>query len=85
MTKSDLTCRVVQQDIRKLYTSNKIKEKMEKCSNRLGITMNHIFPVKNYHEEIWMDLPILKAIDQILNIAADKLKKQSFNSGDTTE
>ncbi|XP_058236010.1 interferon-induced protein 44-like isoform X2 [Hemibagrus wyckioides] len=52
MTRADLACPLVQQDIRKIYSSKKIKEKMEVCSNLLGIPMNYIFPVKNYHEEI---------------------------------
>ncbi|KAM9455073.1 interferon-induced protein 44-like isoform 1-T2 [Clarias gariepinus] len=76
MTKVDLVCPLVHHDIKKIYTSKRIKEKMQKCSNLLGIPMNHIFPVKNYHEEIDteddMDLLILKALDQILHIAADK-------------
>ncbi|KAG7315585.1 hypothetical protein KOW79_020451 [Hemibagrus wyckioides] len=89
MTKPDLACPLVHQDIRKIYTSKKIKEKMQECSNLLGIPMNHVFPVKNYHEEIDpdddMDLLILKALDQIVHIAADKFKEQSFKSGDKPE
>ncbi|XP_058236002.1 uncharacterized protein LOC131346536 isoform X2 [Hemibagrus wyckioides] len=88
MTRTELACPLVQWDIKKIYTSKKIKEKMEVCSNQLGIPMNNIFPVKNYNEEIDtdddMDLLILKALDQIVNNAADLLKKQSFNSGVNT-
>ncbi|KAK2817769.1 hypothetical protein Q7C36_021702 [Tachysurus vachellii] len=87
MTKPDLACPLVQQDLRKIYTSKKIKEKMEVCSNTVGIPMNHIFPVKNYHEEIDtdddMDLLILKALDQIVHNVADLLKEKSFKSGET--
>ncbi|XP_027032263.2 interferon-induced protein 44-like [Tachysurus fulvidraco] len=89
MTRPDLACPLVQQDLRKIYTSKKIKEKMEECSYTLGIPMNHIFPVKNYHEEIDtdddMDLLILKALDQIVHIAADCLKEKSLKSGEETE
>ncbi|KAG7315588.1 hypothetical protein KOW79_020454 [Hemibagrus wyckioides] len=89
MTKPDLACPLVQQDIRKIFISKKIKEKMELCSHRLGIPMNYIFPVKNYHEDIDtdddMDLLIFKALDQIVNIAADFLKEQSFNYGEKTD
>ncbi|KAK3530614.1 hypothetical protein QTP86_028864 [Hemibagrus guttatus] len=81
MTRPDLACPLVKQDIRKIYTSKKIKEKMQECSNQLGIPMNYIFPVKNYHEEIDtnddMDFLILKALEQIANNAADLLKEQS--------
>ncbi|XP_026994457.2 interferon-induced protein 44-like isoform X1 [Tachysurus fulvidraco] len=82
MTKVDEICPLVQKDIRKVYTSKKIKEKMQGCSNVLGIPMNYIFPVKNYHDEIDtvddMDVLILKALDQIVNLANDQLENQTF-------
>ncbi|XP_053332631.1 interferon-induced protein 44-like [Clarias gariepinus] len=81
MTRPDLACPLVNENIQKIYSSQKIKAKMQECSNRLGIPMNHIFPVKNYHEEIDtnddIDVLILKAVDQIVNIAADALKIKS--------
>ncbi|RXN37758.1 interferon-induced 44-like protein [Labeo rohita] len=52
MTKVDEICPLVRKDLRKIYTSKKIKEKMQQCSNSVGVPMSHIFPVKNYHEEI---------------------------------
>ncbi|XP_060716262.1 interferon-induced protein 44-like [Tachysurus vachellii] len=89
MTRPDVACPLVQQDLRKIYTSKKIKEKMEVCSNMVGIPMNNIFPVKNYHEEIDtdddMDLLILKALDQIVHNASDSLKENSFKCGEKTE
>ncbi|XP_053532157.1 interferon-induced protein 44 [Ictalurus punctatus] len=89
MTRPDLACPHINKDLRKIYTSKKIKDKMQECSNRLGIPMNYIFPVKNYHEEIDteddMDVLILKALDQIVHIAADAMKKKCFNSGGNHE
>ncbi|XP_026994485.2 interferon-induced protein 44-like [Tachysurus fulvidraco] len=89
ITRPDLACPLVQQNLKKIYTSKKIKEKMEVCSNTVGIPMNHIFPVKNYHEEIDtkddMDLLILKALDQIVHIAADWLNEKSRKSGKETK
>ncbi|KAF7689773.1 uncharacterized protein LOC124377842 [Silurus meridionalis] len=86
MTKPDLACPLVHGDLRKIYTSKKIKEKMEVCRNLVGVPMNHIFPVKNYHEEMDtnndMDALILKALDQIVNIAYDAMKKKAPNSHD---
>ncbi|XP_062866883.1 interferon-induced protein 44-like [Trichomycterus rosablanca] len=80
MTKPDQACPLVKNDLKKIYKSRKIKDKMQECSNLLGIPMNHIFPVKNYHEEIDpvndMDVLILKALDQIVNIANDAQKKK---------
>ncbi|XP_076879287.1 interferon-induced protein 44-like isoform X1 [Brachyhypopomus gauderio] len=81
MTRVDEACPLVKEDLRKVYTSKKIKEKMQECSNCLGVPMNHIFPVKNYHEEIDtdddMDILILKALDQIVNIANDALRRST--------
>ncbi|XP_053332621.1 interferon-induced protein 44-like [Clarias gariepinus] len=77
MTKVDAACPLVKEDLTKVYTSNKVKELMQQCSNLLGVPMNNIFPVKNYHEEldtdVNMDVLILKAFDQIVNVANDAL------------
>ncbi|KAM9454904.1 interferon-induced protein 44-like isoform 2-T2 [Clarias gariepinus] len=73
MTKVDAACPLVKEDLTKVYTS----KKMQRCSNLLGVPMNNIFPVKNYHEEsdtdVNMDVLILKALEQIVNVANDAL------------
>ncbi|XP_036430919.1 interferon-induced protein 44-like [Colossoma macropomum] len=51
MTRVDTACTLTQEDLTKTYQSKKIKEKMEECSTKLGVPMNCIFPLKNYHEE----------------------------------
>ncbi|XP_073719063.1 interferon-induced protein 44-like [Misgurnus anguillicaudatus] len=77
MTKVDETCPLVRGDLRKIYISRRIKDKMEMCSDMLGVPMSFIFPVKNYHEEIDtddnIDVLILKAVDQIVHVANDRL------------
>ncbi|XP_051748274.1 interferon-induced protein 44-like [Ctenopharyngodon idella] len=77
MTKVDKACPLVNKDLRKIYTSKKIKEKMELCSAKMGVPLSNIFPVKNYHEEIDtdddIDVLILKALEQIVQIADDRL------------
>ncbi|XP_050967999.1 interferon-induced protein 44-like [Labeo rohita] len=78
MTKVDEACPLVRNDLRKIYSSKKIKEKMELCSAKVGVPLNHIFPVKNYSHEIDtnddMDVLILKALDQIVHLANDRLE-----------
>ncbi|XP_050960589.1 interferon-induced protein 44-like isoform X1 [Labeo rohita] len=78
MTKVDEACPLVQNDLRKVYSSKKIKEKMELCSAKVGVPLNHIFPVKNYSYEIDtnddVDVMILKALDQIMHLANDRLE-----------
>ncbi|XP_001345981.5 interferon-induced protein 44 [Danio rerio] len=79
MTKVDEACPLVRDDLRKIYTSKKIKEKMEFCSGSVGVPMNSIFPVKNYSDEIDtdddVDVLILKAFDQIVRWANSRLRR----------
>ncbi|KAL6481245.1 hypothetical protein MHYP_G00093250 [Metynnis hypsauchen] len=75
LTKVDKACEIVNRDLRKLYHSRKIKEKTQHSSNNLGIPVNSIYPLKNYHEEITqnadIDLIILMALRDIFNFAND--------------
>uniref|UniRef100_A0A8C1B011 G domain-containing protein n=2 Tax=Cyprinus carpio TaxID=7962 RepID=A0A8C1B011_CYPCA len=78
LTRPDEACPLVKQNIRKVYTSKKIKEKLEECSAHTGISVSHIFPVKCYHEEIDtqddMDVLILRAFKHIVHMANDALR-----------
>uniref|UniRef100_A0A674CHB3 Interferon-induced protein 44-like n=1 Tax=Salmo trutta TaxID=8032 RepID=A0A674CHB3_SALTR len=77
MTMPDKACELVNKDVKRIYYSKAIKEKMHECSNFLGLPMNCILPVKNYHEEGMldndMDILILNAMTQIMNFANDYL------------
>ncbi len=57
---------------------------MQECSNLVGVPVSHIFPVKNYHEEIDtqndMDVLILRALTEIVQIANDLLNKRKDES-----
>nr|XP_055062211.1 interferon-induced protein 44-like isoform X2 [Misgurnus anguillicaudatus] len=81
MTKIDEACPVVKNNLRRVYHSKKIKEKMHTCSGLIGVPLCNIFPLKNYHEEIDtnpdVDVLILKALEQIVNIANDRLDSSS--------
>ncbi|XP_050960573.1 interferon-induced protein 44-like [Labeo rohita] len=83
MTKVDEACPLVQNDLRKIYKSKTIKERMELCSTKVGVPMSHIFPVKNYHDEIDtdedVDVLILKAFDQIVRSANGRLRCGAYN------
>ncbi|XP_058236000.1 interferon-induced protein 44-like [Hemibagrus wyckioides] len=71
MTKVDKACELVSKDLKKIYYSKKIKEKVVKCSNTVGIPLNAIYPVQNYSESITQDpdtdMLILTAMRDILN------------------
>ncbi|XP_031419560.1 uncharacterized protein LOC105892759 [Clupea harengus] len=75
MTQVDETCSNVREDLGCIYGSRKIKEKMLECSNRVGVPMNLIFPVKNYHEEEelndMIDTLLLRALKQIVCLGND--------------
>lgn len=57
---------------------------MQECSNKLGVPMNCIFPVKNYHEENNldpnMDSLILDALKNVVNFANDYVETLETDS-----
>ncbi|KAL7852986.1 hypothetical protein SRHO_G00187710 [Serrasalmus rhombeus] len=78
LTKVDKACEIVNKDLKKLYYSRKIKQKVEESSHKLGIPLNNIYPVKNYHAEITgdtnVDVVILMALRDIINFANDHVE-----------
>ncbi|XP_063048565.1 interferon-induced protein 44-like [Engraulis encrasicolus] len=75
MTMVDKACPEVKKDLKMIYSSEKIKDKMQECSNKLGVPMNYVYPVKNYHEETELrddiDVLLLSALKPILTFAND--------------
>ncbi|KAI4884509.1 hypothetical protein NFI96_029498 [Prochilodus magdalenae] len=82
MTRVDQACKMTQKDVTKIYQSKKIREKMQECSNRLGVPMNCIFPVKNYHEETKINESLnclmLEGLTQAVHSANDYVKNFSL-------
>ncbi|KAF1377031.1 hypothetical protein PFLUV_G00217660 [Perca fluviatilis] len=75
LTKIDEACPEIKDNLQNVYKVNYLKEKMEQFSVNVGIPMNCIFPVKNYHEEIDLnsdvDSLILSALKHIINFGDD--------------
>ncbi|XP_033181046.1 interferon-induced protein 44-like isoform X2 [Mastacembelus armatus] len=73
MTKVDEACPFVAQDIKNIYKSSYIKEMMQDISARLGVPLSCVVPVKNYCEELELDVNcdilLLTAITQMLRSA----------------
>ncbi|XP_014049565.2 interferon-induced protein 44 isoform X1 [Salmo salar] len=81
LTRVDLACPLVKKNLKEVYQSKYIKNMMKTCSIRLGVPVNCILPVKNYHEEIDldkdMDVLLLRALKQIIDFGDDFLKEMA--------
>ncbi|XP_054474078.1 interferon-induced protein 44-like [Anoplopoma fimbria] len=77
-TKIDVLCPEIKKDVRNVYKSKELKKTMEKFSKEVGIPMNCIFAVKNYHEEVKLnndtDALILSTLSCIINSGNDFLQ-----------
>ncbi|MED6243885.1 hypothetical protein ATANTOWER_029245 [Ataeniobius toweri] len=75
VTKIDQFCPEIEEDLKNVYKVADLKKKMETFSADVGVPMNCIFPVKNYHEEIDLkdevDLLILSVLKSIINFCDD--------------
>ncbi|XP_055079700.1 interferon-induced protein 44-like [Periophthalmus magnuspinnatus] len=75
LTKTDEDCPEVQSNIRNVYRSKFVKNQMEKLGASLGIPLNCIFHVKNYHKEICkeedIEKLILMALKQMIDFGED--------------
>ncbi|XP_056615598.1 interferon-induced protein 44-like isoform X2 [Triplophysa dalaica] len=77
MTKVDEACPLVEEDLQKVYISSYIKTKVQEVSSRLGVPVSCVLPVKNYSQELELNLScdvlLLTALQQMLNYAEDYL------------
>uniref|UniRef100_A0A8C1S4K9 G domain-containing protein n=1 Tax=Cyprinus carpio TaxID=7962 RepID=A0A8C1S4K9_CYPCA len=89
MSKVDEASPLVKNDLQMVYKSRIIKERMELCSYKVGVPVSHIFPVKNYHNEINtndnVDVLILKALDQIVRSANARLRHSASSFQDKNQ
>ncbi|XP_057181027.1 interferon-induced protein 44-like [Triplophysa rosa] len=75
MTKVDEACPLVEEDLQKVYISSYIKTKVQEVSSRLGVPVSCVLPVKNYSQELELNLScdvlLLTALQQMLRFADD--------------
>ncbi|KAL7866144.1 hypothetical protein SRHO_G00113910 [Serrasalmus rhombeus] len=79
LTNVDRACQMTKENLRNVYKSKRIRDKMHECSNILGIPTNCIFPVCNYHKGTGINEDInclmLDALTQIVDWANDYVVK----------
>ncbi|XP_048020868.1 interferon-induced protein 44-like [Megalobrama amblycephala] len=75
MTKVDEACPLVEEHLQSLYVSSYIKTKVQEVSSRLGVPVSCVLPVKNYSQELELELNcdvlLLTALQQMLRFADD--------------
>ncbi|XP_062295688.1 interferon-induced protein 44-like [Scomber scombrus] len=80
MTKVDEACPLVAEDLNNVYRSVYIQRKARKLSEALGIPLSCVLPVKNYSEELELDLNtdvlLFSAVEQMLNYADSFFENQ---------
>lgn len=75
LTHVDQVCHAVQQDIRHVYNSPIVQQKMQQAAELVGLPMSYVLPVKNYSSELAVycntDILILDAVNHILQAVDD--------------
>uniref|UniRef100_A0A9J7Z7S9 TLDc domain-containing protein n=1 Tax=Cyprinus carpio carpio TaxID=630221 RepID=A0A9J7Z7S9_CYPCA len=78
MTKVDEACPLVEKDLQSLYVSSYIKLKVQEVSSWLGVPVSCVLPVKNYSQELELELNcdvlLLTALQQMLTNSIQKVK-----------
>ncbi|GLD56933.1 interferon-induced protein 44-like protein [Lates japonicus] len=81
LTKVEEACPEIKRDLKNVYRSINLKDKMEQFSADVGIPMNCIFPVRNYYEEIDLsddtDALILSALRCIIDYGGDFFNRKT--------
>ncbi|XP_039901976.1 interferon-induced protein 44-like isoform X2 [Simochromis diagramma] len=79
-TKIDEAFPEIKRDVKNVYRSECLQQRIEQFSKRVGIPINFIFPVKNYHSETELnpdiDAIIMNAMRHIIDIGNDSLNRK---------
>lgn len=73
ITKVDEACPLVKEDLTNVYKSGYIRDLLQEASVRLGLPVSCVLPLKNYSEEVELQLPVdvllLSALQQMQRFA----------------
>ncbi|KAH3798645.1 interferon-induced protein 44-like [Dreissena polymorpha] len=82
LTKIDLQDKALGQKLEKVFSSSVIEKTVQEVSSMLGFPKNHVFPVKNYEDEMMLDdgvnILALMALQQILYFSEDYIENERF-------
>ncbi|XP_076129028.1 interferon-induced protein 44-like isoform X2 [Alosa pseudoharengus] len=80
LTHVDQVCHAVQEDVKYVYTSRTVKDKMQKAADFMGMPLSFVLPVRNYASELSTncntDILLLSAVRSILQAVDDTLDDQ---------
>ncbi|XP_061599064.1 interferon-induced protein 44-like isoform X3 [Cololabis saira] len=80
LTKVDEACSHVAGDLKNLYRSVYVQQKARQLSGSLGIPLNNMVPVKNYCEDLELELEtdilLFMAVEKMLNYADNFFENQ---------
>ncbi|XP_060572986.1 interferon-induced protein 44-like isoform X2 [Ruditapes philippinarum] len=81
LTKIDVLCECVANDIQNTYMSEKVKQAVDIAKELYSVPKNNIFPIKNYEDEMGRDahleILILLALRQMMYYGTDYLNAAS--------
>uniref|UniRef100_A0A3Q4IC07 Interferon-induced protein 44-like n=1 Tax=Neolamprologus brichardi TaxID=32507 RepID=A0A3Q4IC07_NEOBR len=82
LTKVDEACPLVKEDVRNVYKSGYIKDVVQEVGSRLGVPLSCVVPVKNYSEELELDMNcdilLLSAVLQMFRFVDDYFDEMSM-------
>ncbi|KAB5517143.1 hypothetical protein PHYPO_G00186020 [Pangasianodon hypophthalmus] len=80
LTHVDQVCPAVQEDLKYVYSSRTVQDKMQKAAELVGLPLSYVLPVKNYIAQLTVDyktdILLLSVVMSILQSVDDTLEDQ---------
>ncbi|XP_076872595.1 interferon-induced protein 44-like [Brachyhypopomus gauderio] len=75
LTHVDQVCSTVEEDVKHVYSSRTLQEKMQNAAELVGLPLSYVLPVKNYISQLAVDcntdILLLSVVDSILQAVDD--------------
>ncbi|XP_066532489.1 interferon-induced protein 44-like isoform X2 [Hoplias malabaricus] len=80
LTHVDQVCDAVKEDVKNVYSSRTLREKMQKAAELVGLPLSYVLPVKNYISMLSVDrstdILLLSVVNSVLQAVDDTLEDQ---------